>query len=62
MLQSASIHNPPCVRCKIASGVRTWNCAGPGAASNLSPEHPRWAFCAASRADYESADESRASR
>eukprot|EP00969_Alexandrium_andersonii_P158903 7020794-Alexandrium_andersonii.AAC.1 len=29
-LQSASINNPPC---NIASGVRSFNCAGPGMAS-----------------------------
>eukprot|EP00969_Alexandrium_andersonii_P036197 1585281-Alexandrium_andersonii.AAC.1 len=31
-LQSVSIRAPPCITCEIASGVRTWNCAGPGAA------------------------------
>eukprot|EP00969_Alexandrium_andersonii_P019515 851353-Alexandrium_andersonii.AAC.1 len=29
VLQSASIRNPSHVTCKIASGVRTWNCVGP---------------------------------
>eukprot|EP00969_Alexandrium_andersonii_P122722 5424726-Alexandrium_andersonii.AAC.1 len=32
-LQSASIRNPPCLKCTIAARVRTWNCAGPGTAS-----------------------------
>eukprot|EP00969_Alexandrium_andersonii_P089406 3946423-Alexandrium_andersonii.AAC.1 len=32
--QSAPIRDPPCGTCKIDSGVRTWNCAGPGKASN----------------------------
>eukprot|EP00969_Alexandrium_andersonii_P348113 15393092-Alexandrium_andersonii.AAC.1 len=30
---SAPLRNPPCVNCKLASGVRTWNCAGPGMGS-----------------------------
>eukprot|EP00969_Alexandrium_andersonii_P060619 2669533-Alexandrium_andersonii.AAC.1 len=33
VLQSASIRHLPCRNSKIASGVRTWNCAGPRAAS-----------------------------
>eukprot|EP00969_Alexandrium_andersonii_P323319 14285435-Alexandrium_andersonii.AAC.1 len=37
-LQPASIRNAPCVKCKLASGIRTWNCADPGKASNLVPE------------------------
>eukprot|EP00969_Alexandrium_andersonii_P259163 11459194-Alexandrium_andersonii.AAC.1 len=37
VLQSASIRSPPCTECKIASGVRTCNCAGPGTASELAP-------------------------
>eukprot|EP00969_Alexandrium_andersonii_P114315 5053640-Alexandrium_andersonii.AAC.1 len=40
-LQSASIRNRPCMTLSIASGVRTWNCAGPGAASISSPKLPR---------------------
>eukprot|EP00969_Alexandrium_andersonii_P210392 9293866-Alexandrium_andersonii.AAC.1 len=40
MPQSASIRKPPCVACNIASGVRAWNCAGPGTASKLGPEAP----------------------
>eukprot|EP00969_Alexandrium_andersonii_P049646 2178933-Alexandrium_andersonii.AAC.1 len=40
MLQSASIRSPPCVQCKIPSGVRTWDCAGPGTASKSAPEAP----------------------
>eukprot|EP00969_Alexandrium_andersonii_P372188 15481172-Alexandrium_andersonii.AAC.1 len=40
MLQSAPIRNPPCVKCKIASGVHTWSCAGPKTTSNLLPEAP----------------------
>eukprot|EP00969_Alexandrium_andersonii_P297436 13145666-Alexandrium_andersonii.AAC.1 len=55
MLQSVSIRNPPCGKCNVASGARTWNCAGPGPASNWSPKLPKGAFCAASRADSESA-------
>eukprot|EP00969_Alexandrium_andersonii_P156224 6906925-Alexandrium_andersonii.AAC.1 len=39
MMQSAPIRNPPCVKCKLASGVRTWNCAGPGT-SKLATEAP----------------------
>eukprot|EP00969_Alexandrium_andersonii_P352378 15437542-Alexandrium_andersonii.AAC.1 len=39
-LQPASICNPPCIKCKIASGVRTWNCAGRGLASKCVPEAP----------------------
>eukprot|EP00969_Alexandrium_andersonii_P356467 15446607-Alexandrium_andersonii.AAC.1 len=27
--------NPPCVKCNIASGVRSWNCTGPGTAPKL---------------------------
>eukprot|EP00969_Alexandrium_andersonii_P291133 12869825-Alexandrium_andersonii.AAC.1 len=54
MLQSASLRNPPCGICKIAACVRTWNCAGPGAAS---PKLPMGAFCAVIRADSESAHE-----
>eukprot|EP00969_Alexandrium_andersonii_P285204 12608322-Alexandrium_andersonii.AAC.1 len=38
MPQSASIRNPPCATCKIASSVRTWNCTGPRAASKSDPE------------------------
>eukprot|EP00969_Alexandrium_andersonii_P349784 15431835-Alexandrium_andersonii.AAC.1 len=38
VLQSASIHNPPRVKHKIAAGVRTWTCAVPGTASHLVPE------------------------
>eukprot|EP00969_Alexandrium_andersonii_P047771 2096636-Alexandrium_andersonii.AAC.1 len=36
-----------CIRdsAKLASGFRTWNCAGPEAASNLVPEAPEgWIF------------------
>eukprot|EP00969_Alexandrium_andersonii_P178854 7906917-Alexandrium_andersonii.AAC.1 len=33
VLQSASLRNPPCATCNIASRVRTRNCAGPGTAS-----------------------------
>eukprot|EP00969_Alexandrium_andersonii_P350675 15433712-Alexandrium_andersonii.AAC.1 len=31
---------PPCLKCNIASGVRTWNYAGPGAASKSVPAAP----------------------
>eukprot|EP00969_Alexandrium_andersonii_P290879 12856746-Alexandrium_andersonii.AAC.1 len=31
---------PPCAKSKIASRVRTWNCAGPRAPSKLAPEPP----------------------
>eukprot|EP00969_Alexandrium_andersonii_P215487 9517673-Alexandrium_andersonii.AAC.1 len=41
VLQSASTRNPPCGACKIASGARAWNCAGPRAASNWSPKLPK---------------------
>eukprot|EP00969_Alexandrium_andersonii_P024308 1060462-Alexandrium_andersonii.AAC.1 len=58
MLQCASIRNPPCGKCNIASGVRSLNCAGRGAASTWYPKLSRGAFCAAFRADSESADES----
>eukprot|EP00969_Alexandrium_andersonii_P166547 7359657-Alexandrium_andersonii.AAC.1 len=37
MLVSAAIRpdpHPPCRTCKTASGVRTWNCAGPGTPQN----------------------------
>eukprot|EP00969_Alexandrium_andersonii_P069362 3059303-Alexandrium_andersonii.AAC.1 len=37
-LRSASIRNPACGTCKIASSVRTWNCAGPRTASNSAPD------------------------
>eukprot|EP00969_Alexandrium_andersonii_P066332 2924913-Alexandrium_andersonii.AAC.1 len=40
MPQSASICNPPCVTCKIASGVRSLNCTGPGTTSTFVPESP----------------------
>eukprot|EP00969_Alexandrium_andersonii_P099369 4383972-Alexandrium_andersonii.AAC.1 len=33
LLQSASIRNPPCRTCNIASGVRSLNCADPRPAS-----------------------------
>eukprot|EP00969_Alexandrium_andersonii_P019368 845625-Alexandrium_andersonii.AAC.1 len=39
------IRNPPCGKHNIASGVRTWNCAGTSAASNWSPKLPRGALC-----------------
>eukprot|EP00969_Alexandrium_andersonii_P032247 1408173-Alexandrium_andersonii.AAC.1 len=39
-LQSASIRNPPCETFKIASGLRSLNCTGPGKASNSVPEAP----------------------
>eukprot|EP00969_Alexandrium_andersonii_P307259 13581908-Alexandrium_andersonii.AAC.1 len=39
-LQSAPTRNPPFGKRKIASGARTWNCAGPGVASKLVPEAP----------------------
>eukprot|EP00969_Alexandrium_andersonii_P219620 9699149-Alexandrium_andersonii.AAC.1 len=39
-LQSARIRNPPSVNCKIASGDRAWNCAGPRKASKWVPEAP----------------------
>eukprot|EP00969_Alexandrium_andersonii_P092804 4096121-Alexandrium_andersonii.AAC.1 len=32
-LQSAAIHNPPCLKRKIASGVRSLNCASRRTAS-----------------------------
>eukprot|EP00969_Alexandrium_andersonii_P222506 9827827-Alexandrium_andersonii.AAC.1 len=38
---SASIRNPPCGKCKIVSGARSLNCAGPGAASKFIPEAPQ---------------------
>eukprot|EP00969_Alexandrium_andersonii_P048404 2123326-Alexandrium_andersonii.AAC.1 len=38
--QSASIRNPPCGTCKLASSIRSLSCAGPGKASNLVPEAP----------------------
>eukprot|EP00969_Alexandrium_andersonii_P096447 4258241-Alexandrium_andersonii.AAC.1 len=37
----SAIRNPPYVTCKIASGIRTWNCAGPGKASKSAPELSR---------------------
>eukprot|EP00969_Alexandrium_andersonii_P084058 3708261-Alexandrium_andersonii.AAC.1 len=40
VLPSASIRNAPSVHRTIAPGVRTWNCAGPGTASNWVPEAP----------------------
>eukprot|EP00969_Alexandrium_andersonii_P315083 13919487-Alexandrium_andersonii.AAC.1 len=36
VLQSASIHNPPCVKCEVASRVGNWTCADPGRTSNSS--------------------------
>eukprot|EP00969_Alexandrium_andersonii_P063435 2793319-Alexandrium_andersonii.AAC.1 len=59
MLQSPEIRNPPCRTCNMASGVRTWTCAVPGAASKLVPKLPRGAFCAVFRAGSESAAESK---
>eukprot|EP00969_Alexandrium_andersonii_P105206 4642213-Alexandrium_andersonii.AAC.1 len=38
--QPARIRNPPCGKCKIASGIRSSNCAGPGTASKRVPEAP----------------------
>eukprot|EP00969_Alexandrium_andersonii_P186249 8228044-Alexandrium_andersonii.AAC.1 len=38
MLQSASIRNPPCVKCNLASSDRSLNCAGAGMTSILAPE------------------------
>eukprot|EP00969_Alexandrium_andersonii_P276928 12240755-Alexandrium_andersonii.AAC.1 len=35
------IRDRPCAKRKIASGVRTWNCAGPTTASKLILEAPR---------------------
>eukprot|EP00969_Alexandrium_andersonii_P359601 15453569-Alexandrium_andersonii.AAC.1 len=58
VLQSAPIRNPPFRTCKIASSVRTWNCAGPGTASRVGPKLPRDALCVLFRADSESAHES----
>eukprot|EP00969_Alexandrium_andersonii_P353398 15439808-Alexandrium_andersonii.AAC.1 len=57
VLQFASIRDLPCGKCNIASGVRTWNCVGPGTASNWHPKLPRGAFCAVSRAGSEAAHE-----
>eukprot|EP00969_Alexandrium_andersonii_P172743 7637029-Alexandrium_andersonii.AAC.1 len=57
VLQSASIRNPPSEKRNIASGGRTWNCAGPGTTSNWVPKLPTDAFCVISRAEPESAYE-----
>eukprot|EP00969_Alexandrium_andersonii_P370027 15476396-Alexandrium_andersonii.AAC.1 len=34
---TASIRNPPCGKRKIPSGVRNWNCAGPGNDHKIGP-------------------------
>eukprot|EP00969_Alexandrium_andersonii_P345587 15275464-Alexandrium_andersonii.AAC.1 len=40
VLPSASIRNPPCGACNIASCVRTWNCVAPRSASTSISEAP----------------------
>eukprot|EP00969_Alexandrium_andersonii_P354627 15442590-Alexandrium_andersonii.AAC.1 len=37
--------------CEIASGVRTWKCAGPGTTQNPPLKLPRGAFCAVSHTE-----------
>eukprot|EP00969_Alexandrium_andersonii_P247005 10916320-Alexandrium_andersonii.AAC.1 len=62
MLNSTSIHNPPCLASTSASGVRSLNCAVQERPQHRSPKLPNGAFCVAVvivvvRADSESIDE-----